>query len=107
MENETNNETEDEMVGRWKPDINTGTLIQIIIMVATIVWMFTVVQAQVNANTRNIEQIQDNILRFQKKVRSTYVRKDVQKQILYRLKQLEKGQDALNEKIDQIQKKIN
>lgn len=73
-------------------------IFQIGVLVGTIIWVFAFLQADVNANTKQLERHQDIIENQAERQRTTYVRQDVFAQ-QYRniLEKLERIESKLND----------
>jgi len=80
-----------------KKQISVGNLIELLILVATIIWLVAFLRADINNNTRWNARQDESIQEYQDRVRSTYVRKDVAQQ---RYQNLMDKLEEMNEKLD-------
>lgn len=78
--------------------INAGNVIEIVLILATLVWMYANTSAQVNRNTQSIVQLTEKTRAMTLHNEQTYMRKDVTDQILIRLEDIANRLQRIEEK---------
>lgn len=94
----------ESMWAKFKPHINLGNVIHLVVLLVTVIYAFAVIQKDVEANREAVMELQKNMSDFRQKVTETYVRKDVNQQILLRLEDIRQSQRRLEDKVDELQR---
>lgn len=76
--------------------ISAGNIVEIVLILATIVWMYAHMNAQVQTNSNHIQDLYQKNEAFQRYSEETYMRKDVTDQVIIRL-------DEMNERLKRIE----
>lgn len=76
--------------------ISAGNIVEIILILATIVFLYASMEAKVNNNHDRIIDIYSKTQEHQEYIEDTYMRKDVTEQVLIRL-------DEMNERLKRIE----